>query len=226
MTIVKNIYRDWAKKYDQDAKFNPATAMDEKIILPLFNVKKDDVVLDIGCGTGRFTIPLAKKCKTIIGIDFSEHMLDVARKKGTGIKNIHFQKVDIRKKLPFKNETFDKVLCTLVFSHLENIAGILDEIHRVMKKEGILVYDDFAADLDLPIETMYDDLIEKSRLRGFDVFSYHSMNEHVNILHRLDFEILSIRLLRVDEQVQNTLSPDCYRRNKGRTLGIVFKIRK
>ena len=49
-------------------------------------------VLDVGCGTGRYALPLAKHCKSVIGVDISPRMLDIAweRAKELGISNVEF----------------------------------------------------------------------------------------------------------------------------------------
>ncbi len=58
-------------------------------------IKPDDVVLDIGCGNGFSTAIFSKKCKKIIGIDFSEAMISRAKKENSR-KNISYQQADVR----------------------------------------------------------------------------------------------------------------------------------
>ncbi len=55
-----------------------------------FNLRQTDTVLDIGCGTGRLTIPIAKRVKYVYGIDVSKEMLKIAKEQGEkeGLKNI------------------------------------------------------------------------------------------------------------------------------------------
>lgn len=226
MSDVKLAYKKWAERYDEDSKFNPATEMENDLIIPLLKPTKKDIILDIGCGTGRFTIPIAKRCKKAVGVDISEEMLLVAKRKSKKIKNIEFKKLDKKDKLPFKNNSFDKIICTLVVSHIKDLERFLKEIHRVLKKRGIFIYDDFAADLKKPVKTMFNDILMKMRKKGFNVFSWHTLNEHVNILHRLDFHIEDIKFTRIDDKIKHTLSKATFKRNKGRTLGVIFKVRK
>lgn len=226
MKHLKTIYSNWAKIYDLDSKFNPATQMQKGIILPTLKPKKSDIILDIGCGTGRFTIPIAKKCKKVIAVDISEEMLGVAKDKSKNIDNIHYLKLDASRKLPFKNNYFDKIVCTLVVSHIKNLEKFLKEIKRVLKKRGILIYDDFAADFKKPFKTNFDDIMQKARKEGIDIFSYHSINKHVNTLHRLNFDILETKYMRIDKKIKHTLSPSTYERNEGRTIAVLFKAEK
>lgn len=55
-------------------------------------LNKKSKILDIGCGTGKYSIALAKQCDTVIGVDLSSKMLDIAHQKATqqGISNAKF----------------------------------------------------------------------------------------------------------------------------------------
>jgi ubiquinone/menaquinone biosynthesis C-methylase UbiE len=98
------------------------------------NISKEDKVLDIGCGDGRF-------CKTFenyTGVDFSKELVDKAKKKYPG-KN--FLKADALS-LPFSNGSFDKVFSIAVFHHIPSRnfrIRFLKEAKRVLKKEGRLI---------------------------------------------------------------------------------------
>ncbi|MBD3798967.1 class I SAM-dependent methyltransferase [Sulfuricurvum sp.] len=99
---------DWDKKSSDMAQ----TTIDSPYVndfISRMNIAGDEVVLDIGCGPGTLAIPLAKRVKEVIAIDFSEGMLDelkayAVREGVTNIKTYHigweddwstFGKVDI-----------------------------------------------------------------------------------------------------------------------------------
>lgn len=67
-------------------------------------------ILDIGCGHGRFAIPLAKRGFTVTCVDISPAMLDIARKKAEGVKNITFVEGNVVNLSQFANRSFDLVL--------------------------------------------------------------------------------------------------------------------
>lgn len=110
-----------------------------KKLISIYKLKKDSSILDLGCGKGFLLYELLKIIPElkITGFDISDYALKEARK----IKNINFKKFDIRKKLPFKNKSFDLVisLATLHNLKLFDLVFSLKEIERVGKKKYLMV---------------------------------------------------------------------------------------
>jgi len=102
-------------------------------------IKENDRVIDIGCGTGRL-IPLLwekmnKKGK-IYALDFSLQMLLQAKKK---CKNIPVQFIcGSAQNIPVKKNFFDLIIILSTFPHFEDKEKSLLEINRVLKVDGIL----------------------------------------------------------------------------------------
>lgn len=112
-------------------------------ILPY--LKKRDKILDLCCGYGRISILLAKKGYKIEGIDISPNLIKFAKKKAEKEHlKIKFRKGDMRK-LPYKNESFDKILCLWSsFNHLltkEDQLNALKEAYRCLRKNGKYIMD-------------------------------------------------------------------------------------
>jgi SAM-dependent methyltransferase len=90
-------------------------------------------VLDVGCGTGRYT-SFSSQGNIIVG---SELVFSAARKaKQRGLQ--HIIAADSEDEFPFKDAVFDRVQCIEVIEHLLDPVTTLKEIHRVLKPEGEL----------------------------------------------------------------------------------------
>ena len=110
-------------------------------IVKLF--KKHNVlkILDLGSGTGRHVIYLAKNNFDVYGIDIAEEGIEITKKwlKKERVKaNL---KVDsIYKRLPYKNSFFDAIISTNTIHHgkIKNIRKAICEIERVLKPKGLI----------------------------------------------------------------------------------------
>ena len=102
-------------------------------------------ILDVACGYGRLTIPLAKQKYNIKGVDISHELIKGAKafSKQENIK-VEFKKGDMRS-LPYSNCSFDLILWFWTsFSHLLNQKDqlkFLNEQYRVLKNNGTLLID-------------------------------------------------------------------------------------
>lgn len=136
------IFDKEAKIYDEWYKSKLGNFVDEvetRCVFDLFKAKKGMKVLDVGCGTGNFSIKLAKMGCEVVGIDVSEEMLKVAEAKAReeGL-NIKFYKMDAHQ-MEFEDNTFDGVLSVTAFEFLKEPEKAIEEIFRVLKPNGQLL---------------------------------------------------------------------------------------
>jgi len=89
-------------------------------------------LLDAGCGDGDY----AKSLKDL-GFDVTAGDIDSKRFKYSG--SVNFQCIDITKKLPFADNSFDYCLFLEIVEHLTNPYQVLAELHRVIKPQGFLI---------------------------------------------------------------------------------------
>ncbi len=97
-------------------------------------------ILDISCGTGLVTFPLAEAVASegsVTAVDLSEGMIEKARKRAgeKGIGNITFRHMDAEE-LDFPDNTFDKVICSLGLMYFPDPARALSEMCRVLVPGG------------------------------------------------------------------------------------------
>jgi ubiquinone/menaquinone biosynthesis C-methylase UbiE len=104
---------------------------------------KNKVVLDVGCGSGRFCVLACKlEAKKVIGIDSSKININYNKKKFRKFSNLKFIYGD-NTKLKLKNNFSDITISQGVIHHTTDMFGSLNELIRVTKKGGkilILVY--------------------------------------------------------------------------------------
>jgi SAM-dependent methyltransferase len=126
---------------DVDKKFLPAERYDWTLLteIELFRnaVKGCEKVLDIGCGTGHPSLYIANDVGTIIGIDKSERMIEIAknRLRRSGGDNIVFEVGDAGS-LKFPDESFDAIILCGSLATLSDRKKSLQEIRRVLEKNG------------------------------------------------------------------------------------------
>ncbi len=102
------------------------------------HVGSDDTVLECACGTGRLTVPMAKKCKSLVATDYSEGMLKQTRKKVAGFDNVTLREASILD-LPFNDDSFDVVVAANVIHLLDDPNKALTEMKRVCRKGGRII---------------------------------------------------------------------------------------
>ena len=96
-------------------------------------------ILDLSCGTGELLQELYNKSKgqiELYGLDISEEMLEMAKKKLPS--KITLVQGDVHN-LPFKSEKFDYVLCTEAFHHYHSQKQAVSEMKRVLKNNGRMI---------------------------------------------------------------------------------------
>jgi demethylmenaquinone methyltransferase/2-methoxy-6-polyprenyl-1,4-benzoquinol methylase len=122
--------------------FGIDTRWRKKVIRLVLNTQPDSI-LDIATGTGDLAIQFAERSKAsrIVGLDLSEGMLEVARKKirETPLEDsLSFIKGD-SEALPFENDSFDAITVSFGIRNFETLDKGLSEINRVLKPGGLFV---------------------------------------------------------------------------------------
>ena len=100
--------------------------------------------LDFGCGNGAAAVHLASKLGLkVMGIDVDPAQIEVARARSDQNTNVRFLTAD-GTQLPFSDNEFDFVATHMVTHHIPDWQNALQQMLRVLKPSGYLIYKDFA----------------------------------------------------------------------------------
>jgi SAM-dependent methyltransferase len=119
-----------------EATLVPFTQLGYTLVAETGLIEPGKKVLDIGCGPGVFTARYARAGAEVIGVDFSEQMILVAKDQFPGTE---FRVADAEQ-LPFLDDTFDVVVGVHVVHHLARPGVVFEAIRRVTKPGGHFVF--------------------------------------------------------------------------------------
>ena len=176
-----------------------------KKVVALVSKTGPQSILDIATGTGDLALALTKSSASkIIGLDISNGMLDVGRKK---VEKLNFQDtiemtLGDSENLPFNDHSFDAITVAFGIRNFENLEKGLAEILRVLKPNGIFVI----LETSVPTKSIYKQgykfytkyvLPTIGRLFSKDKVAYQYLSESAsvfpygdalnNILHKIGF---------------------------------------
>jgi ubiquinone/menaquinone biosynthesis C-methylase UbiE len=99
----------------------------------ILNILKPNIVLDAGCGYGRYTKLMKKLNFNVHSIDISKPMIDEIKKINPQFKLCQVENID------YPDHFFDLVLCIDVADHLKSLRKAIEEFYRVLKKNGYIL---------------------------------------------------------------------------------------
>ena len=136
--------KGWERIYRQRGELQFRVLPKIRRASSIFKKANYEKILDLGCGTGRHTIFLAKEGFSVYATDISTTGINIVKNKAKslGLNNIHFKQHDMRR-IPFADSFFDAVVCTWTIYHgtLNEIRKTVGEIYRVLKPNGTVLTD-------------------------------------------------------------------------------------
>ena len=132
---VAQAYDRWSRRYDDD--HNATRDLDARVLRQSPLHVADARILELGCGTGKNSEWLAAHASTLVALDFSPGMLDVARRRVRS-ERVRFVEHDITHRWPVEPSSIDLVVGNLVLEHVRDLGPIYAEAARVLRAGGEL----------------------------------------------------------------------------------------
>jgi len=188
-TVIEfdNIYDNKGSIVERFANRFLRPSMKERIPLTINECGNlsNKTVLDVGCGSGRLSLLLAKEDAKVTGIDYSPNMITLAKKyqNQQNLNSIEFICCDFPKEVPTQKK-YDISIAIGVLDYIKNPLDFLKKMASLTNNKMIISY---------PIKYSYNSLPRKLWLKSKNcpVFFY-SKNEIIELYNQLGFEKLKI----------------------------------
>lgn len=138
--IAYDAYQELADHYASHIDTKPHNAYyDRPAMLSLLPEVAGKRVLDAGCGPGVYAEELAKRGASVVSIDASDRMLELAQKRLQD--SVELRLVDLTKPLDmFSDQEFDVVNAPLCLDYIEDWTTLFGELHRILKSGGTFLF--------------------------------------------------------------------------------------
>ncbi len=134
-----SLFDDKASTYDDFCETplgHFVDVVEHEMVAAIARPQQGESAIGLGCGTGSYTYWLYDMGLSVVGVDVSPNMLEVARHKREN--SVIFLQADLVH-LPFDDDTFDLAICNAVLEFTDDPAAVLREGFRVVKPGGRLV---------------------------------------------------------------------------------------
>ena len=210
-------YARWAATYDHEK--NALIALEEPYVDAIVATLPIMSALDVGTGTGRHALKLARRGIAVTAIDQSLEMLAVAQNTArTEGLPIDFRLASLDQGLPFAQGKFDFLVCALMLCHVPDLVHAVQEFFRLLQPGGYLL-----------ITAFHPDAIERGwrtnpTIAGIQYLlpnRPHTRTGYIEALTRTGFHILKVIDAIVGEVPGGYLSEAFRSANENKTLCLI-----
>jgi len=170
-----NVFEEAAVEYDEWFETHKWVYQSEVAAVRKF-ISETGKGIEIGVGTGRFSIPFGIK----VGIEPARAMAEIARKKGITVYEAKAEH------LPFQDNSFGFALIVTTLCFLENPLKALQEIRRILKPAGKVIIG--MLDEESPLGRLYEERRKESKF--YRDARFYSVNQVLDWLKKLEFDNL------------------------------------
>ncbi len=166
-------------------------------------------VLDVGCGTGALEQALEERLRAtqqagtrpplfLVGADLSLPMLQLARRKADGTPRISWANAPAEQ-LPFASGAFDGLICNNSFHYYRQAMPVLQEFHRVLRRDGQLILVDWCNDF-LTNKLVHRTLLfaHHTYIHRYSLSRVYGLREFEGLLKAAGFRISSAEKVGMD----------------------------
>jgi ubiquinone/menaquinone biosynthesis C-methylase UbiE len=201
-------YERWAAVYDEEHRIAgwSAKGLSRRLSLVLSvmagtGLKMGSLVLDLGSGPGTYTRAIKNIGYSCFGLDYSQRVIEVARKKGPGEPYVHGEAYH----LPFRNNVFNAVLCIGVLQSLEEPVRALSEISRILAPGGHLLLDGLSHLYWMHTLRRWREALKREKKR----MSYYNPYEIKQEAEHMGFSAIRLHWLTAPEFLQPWFEAPC-----------------
>lgn len=164
----------------------------EEIVREL-EMTEDDVVADLGAGSGYFTVPIAKETReAVYAVDVEPKMLDILKENAAkeNLQNIHYLVNDLEQ-IALDRDMVDKVMVAFVLHEVANLEKAIHEMKRILKPGGkglVLEWEAVESETGPPLAERIPsaELADALRQHGFAVDVSHPSEAHYQLALRIE----------------------------------------
>lgn len=167
--------------------------------------KLNGTLLDIGCQDGKMSSIISEEGFKVYGIDIDDSLIEKATER---FPEINFKCVDCGKELPFPNDFFDIVWAGDVIEHITDTDIFVNEINRILKKDGLFI-----------MSTPYHGLIKNILIAvlnfeghfnpEFPHYKFFTIKSLKNILEKRGFSIFTVNYIGRFRPISNNMFVVC-----------------
>ncbi len=200
--VEREFWEKLAPNYDKNPTLYDYSKEVFKIVESL--IEKGSSLIEIGCGTGKFTIPLSNKCKDILAVDFSKDMLKVLKEKieNNNINNIRA----LEGKWEDANiDKMDYILSVNSLYRVWNIKDALRKMNALARKAVIIVrtiqkpmFNQLYMELGIEDQTVLDYIYLENIIHSLGI--YASM-QYIDVKNNIYFNNIEDIYRKIEEDI-------------------------
>lgn len=215
-------YAVWSRIYDSEK--NSLIAVEELHVDLLLASLPAAAALDVGTGTGRHALKLARRGIAVTAIDQSPEMLAVARwnARTEGV-TIDFRLASINEDLPFESGRFDFLICALMLCHVPDLSHAIQEFSRALQPGGHLLISTFHPDaIERGWRTIF---VERGAIYLLPNM-HHTRADYLDALEKTGFTLLKVIDALVSEIPDDIPSKAMLRNSLDKTFCLIILAQK